>query len=84
MDDTLTKVVTHKLVGGAHCLDFVNTMGGYDTDQPTEYVPTYAALVAWSHHADLLTDMEAAHLTALAAQRPMDVAAALYTDNLYF
>ncbi len=77
MDDTLTKTITHKLVGGARCLDFVNTMGGYGTDQPTDYVPTYAALVTWSHHADLLTDTDAAHLTALAAQRPVDAAVAL-------
>lgn len=72
MDDTLTKAATHKLVGGALCLDFVNTLGAATSDQPTEYLPTYAALVVWSAHAGLLTPADAAHLIAHATQRPAD------------
>jgi predicted RNA-binding Zn ribbon-like protein len=77
MDDTLTKAATHKLVGGALCLDFVNTLGTATSDQPTEYLPTYAALVVWSEHAGLLTPADTAHLIAQATQRPADGRTAL-------
>lgn len=72
MDDTLTKAATHKLVGGALCLDFVNTLGAATSDQPTEYIPEYQTLVVWSAHAGLLTDADAAHLLAQATQRPAE------------
>ncbi len=81
MDDTMIKAATHKLVAGALCLDFVNTVGGYDTDQPHEYLPTYTALVVWSQHADLLTDTDAGHLLARAAQRPADGTAVLHAAH---
>ncbi len=77
MDDTLTKAATHKLVGGALCLDFVNTLGAATSDQPTEYLPTYTALVVWSAHAGLLTDADAEHLIARATQRPADASTVL-------
>ena len=77
MDDTLTKAATHKLVGGALCLDFVNTLGAATSDQPTEYLATYAALVGWSEHAGLLTHADATHLIAQATQRPADGRTAL-------
>ncbi len=81
MDDTITPAATQKLVGGALCLDFVNTVGAYNTDTPTEYVPTYAALVAWSTHAGILTELDAHHLLAQAAQCPRDSAATLHTAH---
>jgi predicted RNA-binding Zn ribbon-like protein len=49
------------LLGGELCLDFVNTVEPRGADQPQEFVVTYSDLVAWSHHAGVVT-AEAEHL----------------------
>jgi predicted RNA-binding Zn ribbon-like protein len=77
MDASVIKAATHKLVGGAVCLDFVNTLGAADTEQPSEYLPSYAALVMWSQHAGLLTEPEAQRLVLVAAQHPRAAATTL-------
>lgn len=65
------------LIGGQLCLDFVNTVGAHDTDQPEEHLRNYADLVAWSRHAGALTADEARALLDAAARRPAEAATAL-------
>lgn len=60
------------LVGGAACLDFVNTVEPRVGDQPREYLVTYDDLIAWSRHAGLLVDDAAQRLLADAHARPND------------
>jgi predicted RNA-binding Zn ribbon-like protein len=65
---------THMLIGGALCLDFVNTLNGHP-DGPLgaprhEYLLDYRDLVLWSLHAGILTQDQAGLLLAQSAQRP--------------
>ena len=69
MDD-LTKASTLKLVSGELCLDFVNTVGSYHSEQSQEYLISYAVLVSWSRHAGILEDRAAQALLKLAEQQP--------------
>jgi predicted RNA-binding Zn ribbon-like protein len=57
------------LLGGALCLDFANTIEPRGVDQPQEFLATYADLVSWSQHVDLLTDEDARCLLHKAAVR---------------
>lgn len=59
-----------ELVGGRLCLDFANTVSTRIEALRREYLTTYGELVAWSHHADILTDDEAKVLLSNAARRP--------------
>jgi predicted RNA-binding Zn ribbon-like protein len=77
MDATATQAATLKLVSGELCLDFVNTVSGYNSEQPRDHLVSYAALVAWSRHAGILKEQEAQQLLAAAAQRPEDATATL-------
>jgi predicted RNA-binding Zn ribbon-like protein len=78
MDETTAQAAALKLVSGELCLDFINTLGSHTSDQPREYLPSYAALVAWSQHASILGAGEAQQLLAAAAQRPEDAQATLH------
>jgi predicted RNA-binding Zn ribbon-like protein len=54
-------------VGGALCLDFVNTRDAWfprPGERPPDYIADYASLVAWSRRARALDDTQAAELPA--------------------
>jgi predicted RNA-binding Zn ribbon-like protein len=65
------------LLGGELCLDFVNTVEYRGSDQLIEFLRSYADLVAWSHHAGILTPEEAQHLRQEAELRPTEAAGVL-------
>ncbi len=67
---TESKAAKLQLVGGALCLDFTNTAGNLESDHPSEHLLTYADLVAWSRHADIIDDRVARRLLQNAALRP--------------
>jgi predicted RNA-binding Zn ribbon-like protein len=56
-----------KLIGGALCLNFVNTVNCYGCADPGEYLNSYHDLVAWSRHVGTITDNEAKTLFRRAA-----------------
>jgi predicted RNA-binding Zn ribbon-like protein len=70
---------TTKLVGGALCLDFVNTVGGRVAEGGgprssvlADKLSAYVDLVAWSRHAASLGAADARRLLRLAERRPGD------------
>ncbi len=63
------------LIGGALCLDFVNTVGDIKSEHPYEHLTNYSDLVAWSKHAGILTPRLAQHLIQTAAQHPAEATA---------
>jgi predicted RNA-binding Zn ribbon-like protein len=62
------------LIGGQPCLIFANTMGGSRPAAELEYLHDYTDLLAWSHHAGLLTACETERLLAEATRRPGEAA----------
>ena len=64
------------LLGGALCLDFVNTVDPRHAERRTEFLNDYVGLVAWSRHAGALAPDAAERLLADAERRPDDAAAA--------
>jgi predicted RNA-binding Zn ribbon-like protein len=77
-----------RLVGGALCLDFANTVGGRGGDPPDEYLFGYADLVAWGQYVGMLSEDQAARLRATAERRPEEAAEVFGTalrlrDTLY-
>jgi predicted RNA-binding Zn ribbon-like protein len=46
---------SESFVGGALCLDFVNTVGGHREGEPKETLETYADLVDWAVAGEVLT-----------------------------
>ena len=77
MDVTPSNAAQQSLVGGRLCLDFINTVDEHASDHPEEYLTSYAQLVAWCQHAQILTEAEGQQLLAWAAPRSADAAAAL-------
>ncbi len=75
MEEHGTTAATVKLVGEALCLDFVNTVSSYLSDEPREYLTSYAALVDWSKHAGILDEQMVQQLHAGAAQRHVETTA---------
>jgi predicted RNA-binding Zn ribbon-like protein len=65
------------LLGGRLCLDFVNTLDWRGTDQPVEFLHTYADLVAWSRHVGTICDQAAKRLSQKAKIEPSRAAATL-------
>lgn len=71
------------IVGGRPCLDFVNTTSGRGTTDRREHLRAYGDLLAWGHHAGILTAEEAfalsrtARAKAVAARRTLAQAAVL-------
>jgi predicted RNA-binding Zn ribbon-like protein len=67
-----------KMIGGRLCLDFTNTVGGRESREAgplvrhadyairSDKLKSYSDLVAWSRHADILTEKEARGLLRLA------------------
>lgn len=65
-----TRWGTVSFVGGALCLDFVNTvLNRYASPQP-ECLSSYGDLLAWGKDAEILTTSEAQKLERLACKRP--------------
>lgn len=65
-------VGTLDLLGGRASLDFANTVNWRGTDEPIEYLTSYAALVAWGQHAGILNDRQAESLLGEAGRRPAE------------
>lgn len=63
---------TLKPVGGASCLDFVNTASARDTGTPNERLHSYADLLAWATRVEVLGDADAHALLAQAVAHPDD------------
>jgi predicted RNA-binding Zn ribbon-like protein len=57
-------------IGGAVCLDFVNTVDPRYVSDRIEYVPDYDALLKWSVGAGLLDPSDADRLGDIARHRP--------------
>jgi predicted RNA-binding Zn ribbon-like protein len=78
-----------KLVGGRLCLDFVNTVGGWEPDRskrnhdPFAMAPRedklgdYFDLMAWGRHVELLSENEAQSFAKEAKRREKDAAATI-------
>ena len=60
----------HRLIGGALCLDFANTLVGHGAVPRHEYLIDYRDLVLWSRHVHVLTPVEANSLIREALRRP--------------
>lgn len=65
------------LLGGRLCLDFVNTLDPRWGEENTDFLDSYAALVAWAVHANALTLDQRQALGREAAARPAEAAATL-------
>jgi predicted RNA-binding Zn ribbon-like protein len=46
--------VKHSFIGGAVCLDFVNTASRHPATERIDYLPTYADLVRWARQAGVV------------------------------
>src|SRR5260221_10461631 len=66
-----------KLVGGALCLDLINTVGWRGREGDHERLRSYDDLVDWGRHAQAVTQAEARRLKRLARERPQAAKAAL-------
>jgi predicted RNA-binding Zn ribbon-like protein len=58
------------LIGGPLCLDFTNTAHGRGTAEHTDNLVDYAALIAWSRHAQAIEAREAERLLKAAGRHP--------------
>ncbi len=59
-----------KLVGGALCLDFTNTVDWRGRDNPEESLSEYSDLIGWSRAAGVLDEVEAEELLRQGAMSP--------------
>jgi predicted RNA-binding Zn ribbon-like protein len=66
-----------ELIGGALCLDFVNTISAHVGSGALEYLNSYEDLVVWCRHAGTLGDEEATNLLNHASRHPKRAAATL-------
>ena len=77
MDGTDKSVCTLDLLGGRTSLDFANTVDWHASEQPVEYLTSYAALVAWGQHVGVLSDRQAEQLLDEAGRHPTEAEAIL-------
>src|SRR4051812_3828911 len=56
-----------RLLGGALCLDFVNSIENRAGHPPEDFLTSYPDLVRWGRHAGLISDTTATRLIARAA-----------------
>lgn len=67
-----------QLVGGALCLDLVNTLGNWhDPARRHEYLSSYHALLRWAKQSGALSAAETAALARTAVKQPAAAAAVL-------
>jgi len=76
MDETKSVAETHRLIGGALCLDMANTLNGHGKPTGHEYLKGYRDLAVWCRRAGILTDRDAEVLIREAASQPAQAAAA--------
>src|ERR1700753_1700815 len=60
------------LIGGALCLDFVNTVDPRHASGRREYLDSYPALVAWGSHAGAIDADQGERLSEAAAVHPAE------------
>src|SRR2546423_12853797 len=60
------------LIGGALCLDFVNTVDPRHAPGRREYLDSYPALVAWGSHAGAIDAEQGDRLREAAALQPAE------------
>ncbi len=65
-----TRAAVLPLIGGPLCLNFTNTAHGRGAPDHTDNLVDYAALIAWSKHAEAVGAGEADRLLAVAARHP--------------
>jgi predicted RNA-binding Zn ribbon-like protein len=53
-----SRLASLRLVGGNRALDFVNTITGRLTADPTDFLPDFDSMIAWSMHAGVVTAAE--------------------------
>ncbi len=75
MREAASEAEKHRLIGGALCLDFANTINGHSQTHSHEYLTSYYDLVVWSRKANLLTQAEAQQLIQTAGRRASEAAA---------
>ena len=61
---------TFDLDAGALSLDFANTVEWHASDQPDEYLNSYADLIAWAEAAEIVSEDRADQLRHMAEKRP--------------
>src|SRR5258705_6596247 len=66
-----------ELLGGRACLDFINTLGGRNRENPREWLLEYLDLTRWGVHAGTMSQPEADYLLTLAAECPQQASAVL-------
>jgi predicted RNA-binding Zn ribbon-like protein len=59
-----------ELLGGALCLDFVNTIHEYGAADPREELHRFQDLISFEYQAGAITEREAAKLSSRAAKNP--------------
>ncbi len=67
----------YQFQGGELCLDFANTVGSHNSDHPSEGVPSYADLLAWTRQAKLISSREETELLRAASGQPAQAEAVL-------
>lgn len=70
------------LLGGALCLDFVNTKPWSDSEKPYDFFGDYGALLEWGLQLGLMTSPQAEQRFELAAQQPQQALAVLEQTRL--
>lgn len=60
----------HRLIAGALCLDFANTLNGRQHPDLHEYLNDYRDLTLWSRHAGILSQDQAKELLVMAERNP--------------
>jgi predicted RNA-binding Zn ribbon-like protein len=73
--DSSARIAELELVGGRVCLDFVNTVDPRVGDKPQDYIGSFADLVRWAAHAQLLRPDQVSALPDAAARRPKNAQA---------
>lgn len=74
---SFTQLFENRAEGTALCLEFANTLDWHASAQPVESLHTYADLLVWAHHQDLLSAEEQAQLACLASTQPAAALAVL-------
>jgi len=70
MNESRKHAGTLALRGERLCLDFANTVVWHASDNPQEWLLTYADLLAWSRHARILTQHQEERLLQEARNHP--------------
>jgi predicted RNA-binding Zn ribbon-like protein len=71
------RITDAKLLGGALCLDFANTVDYRLTERHYDWLSSYTALIQWSDHAGILEEGAARELFEAAGRHPEAAAAVL-------